>query len=330
MKTIFNRLFQYQTLSRSESEEVLIRIATGSYNESQIAAFLTVFMMRPVSLEELKGFRDAMLNLCIRVDLGDSNTIDVCGTGGDGFDTFNISTLSAFVLAGAGEKVVKHGNYGVSSSCGSSNIMEQSGYRFSTDASKLRKELDEAGICFMHAPLFNPAMKNVAGIRRQLAVKTFFNMLGPLVNPSSPRNQLIGVYSHEVARLYNYLYQTGDISYAIVHSNDGYDEISLTAPFQFITKSGEKYLSPAVFGLDYVLNSEISGGRSVEESAVIFRNVLKSESTKAQHSVVVANSAAALHVLHPDKDLAECASVAKEVLASGKAMDAFERLIKMN
>jgi len=330
MKAIFNRLFQFQTLSRSESEEVLIKIASGIYNESQIAAFLTVFMMRPVCLEELLGFRDAMLNLCIHADLGDFNTIDVCGTGGDGFDTFNISTLSAFVLAGAGEKVVKHGNYGVSSSCGSSNIMEFSGYKFSTDTSKLKKELDEAGICFMHAPLFNPAMKNVAGIRRQLGVKTFFNMLGPLVNPSSPKNQLIGVYSHEVARLYNYVYQTGEVSYAIIHSNDGYDEISLTSPFQFITKRGEKYLGPEVFGLDYVQNDEIHGGTGIAGSAEIFHNVLKGRSTKAQHSVVVANSAAALHVLHPEKELAECASIANEALESGKAKAAFERLIGMN
>jgi anthranilate phosphoribosyltransferase len=330
MKSIFNRLCQYQTLTRSESEEILTKITTGKYNESQTAAFLTIFMMRPVSLDELQGFRDAMLNLCIRVDLGDYNTIDVCGTGGDGFDTFNISTLSAFVLAGAGEKVVKHGNYGVSSICGSSNIMEYFGHKFTNDPSRLKRELDTAGICFLHAPLFNPAMKNVAGIRKQLGVKTFFNMLGPMINPSSPRNQLIGVFSHELARLYNYVYQNGEIPYAIIHSNDGYDEISLTSPFHLITRHVERFMVPDDLGLAYVQKNDIYGGNTIEDSAVIFKNVLNGKGTQAQHSVVVANSAAALHVLYPEKDMMQCASIARETILSGKAEKAFEKFISLN
>jgi anthranilate phosphoribosyltransferase len=330
MKAILNRLLQYQTLSRSEAEHILTKITSGEYNESQTAAFLTVFMMRPVSLEELQGFRDAMLNLCIRIDLGDFNTIDVCGTGGDGFDTFNISTLSAFVLAGAGEKVVKHGNYGVSSACGSSNIMEHFGCKFTNDESKLKTTLDTVNFCFLHAPLFNPAMKNVAGIRRQLGVKTFFNMLGPMVNPTSPKNQLIGVFSHELARLYNYVYQNGDTSYAIVHSNDGYDEISLTSPFQFITRNSERFYLPEIFGLNYVVRSDIYGGRTVEDSAEIFKNVISGVGTKAQHAVVVANTAAAFYVLHPEKDLLTCASLADETLLSGKALKIFNRFIEAN
>jgi anthranilate phosphoribosyltransferase len=330
MKSIFNRLCQYQTLTRSESEEILTKITTGQYNESQTTAFLTIFMMRPVSLDELQGFRDAMLNLCIRVNLGDYNTIDVCGTGGDGFDTFNISTLSAFVLAGAGEKVVKHGNYGVSSICGSSNIMEYFGHKFTNDQSKLTKELDEAGICFLHAPLFNPAMKNVAGIRKQLGVKTFFNMLGPMINPSSPENQLIGVFSHELARLYNYVYQKGDIPYAIIHSNDGYDEISLTSPFHFITRNSERFLDPEELGLKNVEKEEIYGGKTIEDSAAIFKAVLNGKGTYAQHSVVVANTAAALNVLHPEKNLRQCASIADETIISGKAEKTFEKFISLN
>ena len=330
MKAIFNRLFQYQTLTRSEAEEVLTKIATGQYNESQIAAFLTVFMMRPVSLEELQGFRDSMLNLCIRLDLGDFNTIDVCGTGGDGLNTFNISTLSAFVLAGAGEKVAKHGNYGVSSACGSSNVLEHFGYKFTSDESKLKRQLDKAGICFIHAPLFNPAMKNVAPIRRQLGVKTFFNMLGPMVNPSSPKNQLVGVFSHELARLYNYVYQNVDIPYAIIHSNDGYDEISLTSPCRMITRQGESFLTPDVFGSPVIQKSDIYGGNTIEESALIFSNVLECQSTTAQHSVVVANTAVALHVLHPDKDIPSCAAVANDTLQSGKALNVFRKFLNVN
>lgn len=330
MKEIFNRLTKYQTLTRSESEQVLIKIASGEYNDSQIASFLTIFMMRPVSLDELQGFRDAMLNMCIRVELDDFNTIDVCGTGGDGFDTFNISTLSAFVLAGAGKKVVKHGNYGVSSICGSSNMMEYFGHKFTNDESKLKYELEKAGICFLHAPLFNPAMKNIAGIRRQLGVKTFFNMLGPMINPSFPKNQLIGVFSHELARLYNYVYQNGDVSYAIIHSNDGYDEISLTAPFQLITRKSERYLTPEVFGLDYVEQSEIYGGKTVEDSAIIFKNVLGGKGTRAQQSVVIANTAAALNVLHPEMDLSTCSCIAGDTLISGKALNAFNTFINLN
>lgn len=329
MKAIFNRLTKYQTLTRPESEQVLIKIASGEYNDSQIASFLTIFMMRPVSLDELQGFRDAMLNMCIRVELDDFNTIDVCGTGGDGFDTFNISTLSAFVLAGAGEKVVKHGNYGVSSICGSSNIMEYFGHKFTNDESKLKYELEKAGICFLHAPLFNPAMKNIAGIRRQLGVKTFFNMLGPMINPSFPKNQLIGVFSHELARLYNYVYQNGDVSYAIIHSNDGYDEISLTSPFQLITRKSERYLTPEVFGLDYVEQSEIYGGKTIEDSAIIFKNVLEGKGTKAQQSVVIANTAAALHVLHPENDLSSCSCIAGDTLLSGRALSAFNSFINL-
>lgn len=330
MKAIFNRLFQYQTLSRSEAEEVLINIAAGHYFGSQIASFLTIFMMRPVTLDELQGFRDALLNLCINVDLSDFNTIDVCGTGGDGFNTFNISTLSSFVLAGCGEKVAKHGNYGVSSNCGSSNILEFAGYRFTTDTDQFKKELDQAGICFLHAPLFNPALKEVAGIRRQLGVKTFFNMLGPMVNPSKPKNQLVGVYSHELARLYNYVYQLGSTNYSIIHSNDGYDEISLTSPFRVITKNSEELLTPEGVGKKTLTPEQLFGGNTVDEASKIFMNVLNGKGTEAQNSVVNINSALALQVMHREKSLDECLALTNESIFSGKALLAFNKLIKLS
>jgi len=225
MKEVLNRLIQHQTLSSSEAREILINIANGSYNTSQIASFLTVYMMRSVSVEELEGFRNALLELCLNVDLSAYNPIDLCGTGGDGKDTFNISTLASFVTAGAGVKVTKHGNYGVSSSCGSSNVLEFLGIKFSNDKDYLERAIDQVGICILHAPLFHPAMKNVAPIRRELGVKTFFNMLGPMVNPAFPPNQLVGVFNLELARLYSYLYQKTDKNYTIVHALDGYDEI---------------------------------------------------------------------------------------------------------
>src|SRR5210317_34022 len=248
MKEILNRLINQETISKQEAKGVLVNISKGLYNPSQIASFLTVYMMRSISVEELDGFREALLELCLPVNLSDFNTVDLCGTGGDGKDTFNISTLASFVVAGAGSKVAKHGNYGVSSTCGSSNVLEHFGYKFSNDENKLKKELEQAGICFLHAPLFNPAMKHVAPDRKQLGLKTFFNILGPMINPSNPQNQLVGVFSLELARMYGYVYQTTDTRYSIIHNLDGYDEISLTAPFKIISKTKEAIVEPATLG----------------------------------------------------------------------------------
>jgi len=329
MKAILNHLFDHKTLSRKEAEEVLTNIARGIYSEPEIAAFITVYLMRSITVEELTGFRDALLNLCMRTDLSDFDTIDVCGTGGDGKDTFNISTLTTFVLAGAGVKVAKHGNYGVSSGCGSSNILEYFGYKFSTDADKLRKETDKAGVCFLHAPLFNPAMKNVAPVRKALKVKTFFNMLGPMVNPSFPKKQLVGVYSLELLRLYNYLYQQTDKEFAIVHSLDGYDEVSLTSDFKFIINGAEHIMAPEDFGYSRFQMSELKGGSTVSEAADIFMSVLKGECTEAQKSVVVANSQLALQCYYRDRDAATCKALAEESLNSGEAHKAFTKLIDL-
>ncbi len=329
MREILNHLMEQKTLKRNEAEKVLTNIAAGIYSESEIAAFITVYLMRSITVDELSGFRDALLNHCVRVDLSDFETIDVCGTGGDGKETFNISTLSTFVLAGAGVKVAKHGNYGVTSACGSSNILEHFGYRFSTDNDKLKRETDRAGVCFLHAPLFNPAMKNVAPVRKALKIKTFFNMLGPMVNPSFPAKQLVGVYSLELARLYNYLYQQSDKGYVIVFSLDGYDEISLTSEFRFIVNGVDQILSPEDLDYKRVLQSDLAGGKTVADAAVLFESVLKGEGTRVQTDVVTANAQAALKCYFPGRSLPECRHLAEESIKSGKAYGAFKTLLEM-
>jgi anthranilate phosphoribosyltransferase len=285
--------------------------------------------MRTISIDELAGFRNALLKTCIPIDLSAYNTIDLCGTGGDGKDTFNISTLSAFVVAGAGALVAKHGNYAASSGCGSSNVMEFLGYKFSNDHDRLRNELDECGITFLHAPLFNPAMKNVAPVRRALRLKTFFNMLGPLVNPGRPQNQMVGVYSLELARMYNYLYQKSTINYAIIHSLDGYDEISLTGDFKMLTNKSDRILSPSNLAMKVVKAEELAGSGDVPGTAAIFTNVLEGRGTIAQNSVVISNAAMALLTYFPEKGIEECLEEAKSSLIGGKALKLFTKLIEL-
>ena len=327
MKDILNQLIAHQTLSQDQAREVLKNIATGGYNTSQIAAFMTVYLMRSITVEELRGFREAMLELCIPVEINEYDAMDLCGTGGDGKDTFNISTLSSFIVAGAGQNVAKHGNTGVSSICGSSNLLQYFGYQFTNDIEEIRRSLDEAGLCFLHAPLFHPAMKNVAPIRKELGVKTFFNMLGPMVNPSFPRKQLVGVFSLELARLYGYLYQETEGKFSILHALDGYDEISLTGPFKMISNSGEKLYNPETIGLSRLSAESIKGGATVEESAKIFENILKGKGEKAQNQVVIANAAAALVTAREGLSFADAVLEAEEVLLSGKALKVFNGLV---
>jgi anthranilate phosphoribosyltransferase len=329
MREILNHLFEHKTLTRQEAERVLTNIAKGIYSESEIAAFLTVYLMRSITVDELTGFRDALLNLCIRIDLSEFEPMDVCGTGGDGKDTFNISTLTTFVLAGAGIKVAKHGNYGVSSTCGSSNILEYFGYKFSTDNDKLKNEIDKTGVCFLHAPLFNPAMKNVVPVRRALKIKTFFNMLGPMVNPSFPRKQLIGVYSLELARLYNYLYQQSQVKYMIIFSLDGYDEVSLTSEFKYILNGVEHIVSPEMMNYKRATQSDLNGGKSVPEAADLFMKILKGEGTTTQNNVVIANAQMALKCCYPAKSFEECGEIATESLLYKKAYNSFTKLIEL-
>ena len=329
MKTILNRLINHEMLSKEEAKNVLVNISNGSYNSSQIASFLTVYMMRSISIDELSGFREALLELCIRVDLADYNTIDLCGTGGDGKDTFNISTLASFVSAGAGIKVAKHGNYGVSSISGSSNVMEKMGVKFSNDNDFLEKCIDQAGICVLHAPLFHPAMKNVGPIRKELGARTFFNMLGPMINPSFPQNQLVGVYNLELARMYAYLYQNTDINFTILHALDGYDEISLTGATKTITGQMEAVLKPEDFGVKQLLQSEIEGGKTIEESATMFLNIISGKGTNAQNNVVCANAAMAIATVNGSSPL-ESFQLAKESLLSGKALAALNKLQELS
>ena len=325
MKAILNRLIQHQQLSKEEARQMIINIADGQYNTSQIASFLTVYMMRSISLEELEGFRSALLELCIAIDLSEFDTIDLCGTGGDGKDTFNISTLSSFVTAGAGVKVTKHGNYGVSSGCGSSNVLEALGVKFSNDQDFLKLCVDQAGICILHAPLFHPAMKNVAPVRRELGVKTFFNMLGPLVNPAFPKNQLTGVFNLELARLYHYLFQKTDTNFTILYALDGYDEISLTGPTKAFSKNSEGILTPQDFGVLPLEASQIAGGDNVESSAKIFMNVIQNKGTQAQQEVVCANAGMAIATAL-DLSPIDGFEKAKESLLSGKAFEALTQL----
>ena len=325
MKIILNRLINHETLTKSEAKAVLVNISSGQYNPSQIASFLTVYMMRNITIEELSGFREALLELCIPVDFSGYNTIDLCGTGGDGKDTFNISTLASFVVAGTGIHVAKHGNYGVSSISGSSNVMETLGVKFSNEAAFLDKCMNEANIAILHAPLFHPAMKNVGPIRKELGVKTFFNMLGPMVNPSFPKNQLVGVFSLELARMYAYLYQNTNINYTILHALDGYDEISLTADAKMITKNSESIVNADDFELRKLYFEDIKGGETIEEAAQIFMNIISGKGTEAQQNVVCANAALAI-VTVENLTVINAFAKAKESLQSGKALKKLQKL----
>ena len=329
MKQTLNKLINHDILEKEDAKQILVNIAKGDYNTSQIAAFLTVYMMRSITIEELEGFRDALLELCLAIDLSAYNPVDLCGTGGDGKDTFNISTLASFVTAGAGVKVTKHGNYGVSSKCGSSNVMEFLGIKFSNEADFLEKSIDEAGICVLHAPLFHPAMKNVAPIRRELGVKTFFNMLGPMVNPAFPKNQMVGVFNLELARMYGYLYQNTDKNFTVLHALDGYDEISLTGNTKTISNTSEGMIKPSDFGLIAIHQSEIVGGDSIEKSAQIFMNVLQGKGTDAQNNVVCANAGVAIATVE-NTSIKDGFEKAKESLASGNGLKALRKLQELS
>lgn len=327
MKKILTRLFEMETLPENEAGELMQRIGAGEFNEAQIASLLTVFLVRPVTIEELRGFRNALIELAVPFNTP-CPVIDLCGTGGDGKDTFNISTLASFVVAGAGYKVAKHGNYSVSSVSGSSTVMEHFGYRFTNDTDHLSEQLERANICFMHAPLFHPALKHVGNVRRQLGIKTVFNMLGPLVNPARPGYQLAGVFSLEIGRMYHYLLQQSDTAYAVVHSLDGYDEISLTSRLKLYNRKGERIFTPEEMGFDTLSEKDIFGGSTAAEAASIFISVLKGNGTPAQQHVVVANAAAAIRVIEPEMSIEASNAAALESLESGRALESFKKVIQ--
>ena len=326
MKKILEKLFDHNYLEYEESKKVLKEISSKKYNYSQVASFLTVFKMRNPSVQEIEGFRDALLDLCVKIDLSsDFETIDLCGTGGDGKNTFNISTISSFVVAGAGYKVTKHGNYGVSSSCGSSDVLQQLGIKLSNDDGYLKKCLDKGNFCYLHAPLFHPAMKNVAGVRKELEFKTFFNILGPLVNPLQPKNQLCGVYNLEISRLYGYVFENSKKNYSILYSLDGYDEISLTSDFMKISRNNSTINSPDYFGFNKINPDEIKGGESIKDSASIFTKILENKATKSQTDVVLANSAIAIQTI-TNKTIDECLSIARQSIDSGSALNCLKKI----
>jgi anthranilate phosphoribosyltransferase len=329
MKKILQHLFEHKTLSRESAKEVLINISKGMYNDTEVTSFVTVYLMRSITIEELQGFREALLELAVKVDLKEHEVLDIVGTGGDGKNTFNISTLSCFIAAGAGQKVAKHGNYGASSVSGASNVMESLGYKFKNDNDALKKEIETAGICFLHAPLFHPALKTVAPMRKNLGLRTFFNMLGPIVNPSNPDYQLIGVYNLEMARIYNYILQPSDKPFTIIHGLDGYDEISLTSDTKVITKEGEQTYSAEQLGKRTVSAQDIYGGNSVEEAAKLFTTIIKGEGSWAQNAVVLANSAMALQCTGKYKSYEHAYKAGVESLESGKAYAALKELIEM-
>ena len=329
MKKFLQYLFEHKTLDRKAAKDVLTGISNGLYNEHEITAFMTVYLMRSITIEELQGFQDALMELCIKANLNDYETMDIVGTGGDGKNTFNISTLACFIVAGAGQKVAKHGNYGATSISGASNVMEALGYRFSVENIKLQRELEEANICFLHAPLFHPALKQVGSIRKNLAMRTFFNMLGPMANPAHPSFQLVGVYNLEMARVYNYLLQLSGRTFTIIHSLDGYDEISLTGDAKVISNNGESIMTPEQLGKRMVSAGDISGGNSIAEAAKIFTSILKREGSWAQNAVALANAAMALHCTGKFKDYEDAYQAAVVSLESGKANDCLIKLISI-
>lgn len=330
MRDLLYRMFEHGNLSREEARDIMLNIADGKYNDSQLAAFMTVFLMRSITTDELTGFRDAILERRLPVDFGNLDAIDIVGTGGDGKNTFNISTASCFVVAGTGRKVVKHGNYGASSVSGASNVLEHHGVKFTADLDTLSKSLEESGVCYLHAPFFSPALKSVAPVRKSLAVRTFFNMLGPLVNPVMPRHQLLGVYNLKLMRLYNYIAQNEDIACTVVHSLDGYDEISLTSPFKVVGPQGERIYFPEELGWNTAEQKDLWGGETIAEASKIFDNVLEGKATSAQENCVVANSAFALLTLEPKLSFEEAKSLAEESIKSGAAKEKFNKFCEIN
>lgn len=330
MKNILLKLLEYQYLNQNEARSLLMSIARGEVSDSQVSAIITIFLMRSISVDEVLGFREALLEMRVPVDFSQYKAIDIVGTGGDGKNTFNISTTASFVVAGAGYPVVKHGNYGATSLSGASNAMEAQGIRFTTDMGKLKRSIEECNIAYMHAPLFSPALKAVAPVRKSLGVRTFFNVLGPLINPSDPEYQLLGVYDLSMSRLYSYIYQANRKRFGIVHSLDGYDEISLTGQFKFVTNGGEQLFSPEELGFERINPRDITGGNTLEEAVSIFGNVINCTATPQQINVVIANAAFAIQIIEAEKSISECIEIARESLYGKKAQAVLKKFVELN
>jgi anthranilate phosphoribosyltransferase len=330
MKTLLDKLFDGQTLNSSEAKELLRMITSEEVNEVQIVAAISALKMRTITSSELNGFRSALLDQALMPNLLTTEAIDVCGTGGDGKNTFNISTLAALIIAGAGYKVIKHGNYGVSSLVGSSTILEYLGYKFSKDEALLNEQLSETNMCFLHAPLFHPALKKVAGIRKALGVRTFFNFLGPLVNPVQPKYQLTGVYNLQLLRVYKEILSAERDGFKVVHSLDGYDEVSLTGPFKTAERTREMILYPEDLKLKQIEAKDIFGGETLDEAARIFTAVLSGKGTTEQSNVVLANAALGIQCFDPTKSFPVAFEEAKNSVYSLKAKEGFEQAIAIS
>lgn len=330
MKEILLRLFAHEELSSSEACSLMLGVTNGDYNDAQLASLLTVFQMRGVTVPELVGFRRALLSTRVPVDLSDYAPIDIVGTGGDGKNTFNISTCACFVVAAAGYTVAKHGNYGATSVSGASNVMEQHGVRFTADEARLRRSVEGCGVAYLHAPFFNPGMKHVASVRRSLQVRTLFNLLGPLINPCCPPYQLLGVADLAQMRLYTLTLQELGVGFAVVNNLDGYDEISLTDEFKVMTNRYETIYRPSDLGFALAPQEALSGGATPEEAAHIFDAVLQGRATQAQTDCVLINASFAIQARHPQRPIDECVAVAHEALASGKAWKTFCRFVELN
>jgi len=330
LKEVLQYLYEHNTLTKKEAKSVLTDISKEKFNEMQVCSFMSVYNMRSITPEELAGFMEALIDLAIPLSIDPSDKIDMCGTGGDGKNTFNISTLSSVVLAASGIKVTKHGNYGVSSACGSSNVLEALGYKFTKDEDRLKRELEACNICFLHAPLFHPALKFVGKIRRSLAVKTFFNMLGPLVNPVQPQYQSVGVFSLKLQRLYKHIFEKTIKQYSVMYDLGGYDEASLTGITKCIRNNGEHLVNPEDFGYKTYKSEDIFGGNTIEEAKLIFENVLNNNAPQAHIETVSANVALAMQLYKPENTLVDLAEEAKELITSGKAKSNFEKLLNLS
>ena len=330
MKEILSRLFNHEELTSAEARQILLNITREMYPEAQIAALLTAFQMRGITVDELIGFREALMETRIPVDFNPYRPIDIVGTGGDGKNTFNISTCACFVVAGAGYKVAKHGNYGATSVSGASNVIEQHGIRFTNNADTLKRSMDRCNSADLHAQLFNPAMKFVGPVRKALGVRTLFNLLGPLVNPCRPAYQLLGVADLAQMRLYTNVFYKLGIDFAVVNSLDSYDEISLTDEFKVMTRHYERIYRPQALGFSAARPEELFGGSSKEDAARIFDNILHCRATPSQTQCVVVNAAFAIQVMEPEKEIEECIAIARESLESGKALNTLKTFIEIN
>ena len=330
MKTILTRLFNHEELTAEESRQILLNISRGMYPEAQIAALLTVFQMRGITVDELTGFREALMETRVPIDFAPYRPIDIVGTGGDGKNTFNISTCACFIVAGAGYKVAKHGNYGATSVSGASNVIEQHGVRFTNNPDILKRSMEECNIAYLHAQLFNPAMKTVGSVRKALGVRTLFNLLGPLVNPCKPAYQLLGVADLSQMRLYTNVFYKLGIDFAVVNSLDNYDEISLTDEFKVMTRNYERIYRPQALGFSAVRPEELSGGACKEDAARIFDNVLNNRAEAAQTQCVIVTAAFAIQVMEPEKEIEECIAIARESLESGRALKTLKKFIEIS